>query len=204
VRTILPTIAAIITGTVILLGYFIDHPILNAMRPKLISWTILLAAIGLIVGVLNFLSVHIKRLQSKEKGSVFSLIVIGAFFATFALGIVFKPTGAEFQMIWSTIQIPVETSLLAVLTISLMFAIIQRFRRKLNGAVIVFTITTLIVLIASSGYIPYNDSVILQNISEFLNKLPLAGARGLLLGIALGGLTTGLRILLGSDRHYGG
>jgi len=30
------------------------------------------------------------------------------------------------------------------------------------------------------------------------------GARGILLGVALGTLTTGLRILFGADRPYGG
>jgi hypothetical protein len=36
------------------------------------------------------------------------------------------------------------------------------------------------------------------------NRLPIAGARGILLGIALGSVTTGLRILLGADRPYSG
>jgi hypothetical protein len=31
-----------------------------------------------------------------------------------------------------------------------------------------------------------------------------AGARGILLGVALGTLTTGLRVLFGADRLYGG
>ena len=34
--------------------------------------------------------------------------------------------------------------------------------------------------------------------------LPVAGARGILLGIALGSLTAGLRILMGADRPYSG
>jgi hypothetical protein len=34
--------------------------------------------------------------------------------------------------------------------------------------------------------------------------LAAAGARGILLGVALGTLTTGLRILFGVDRPYGG
>jgi hypothetical protein len=37
-----------------------------------------------------------------------------------------------------------------------------------------------------------------------LNSLPVAGARGILLGVALGSLTTGLRILIGADRPYSG
>jgi hypothetical protein len=32
----------------------------------------------------------------------------------------------------------------------------------------------------------------------------MAGARGILLGVALGTVATGLRILIGADRPYGG
>jgi hypothetical protein len=41
-------------------------------------------------------------------------------------------------------------------------------------------------------------------ISSFLGMLSGGGARGLLLGIALGTLLTGLRVLFGVDRPYGG
>jgi hypothetical protein len=34
--------------------------------------------------------------------------------------------------------------------------------------------------------------------------LALGGARGILIGVALGALTTGLRVLFGVDRPYGG
>jgi hypothetical protein len=34
--------------------------------------------------------------------------------------------------------------------------------------------------------------------------LALGGARGILIGVALGTLTTGLRVLFGADRPYGG
>jgi hypothetical protein len=35
-----------------------------------------------------------------------------------------------------------------------------------------------------------------------VNTWAVAGARGILLGVALGAIATGLRILLGSDRPY--
>jgi prolyl-tRNA editing enzyme YbaK/EbsC (Cys-tRNA(Pro) deacylase) len=38
----------------------------------------------------------------------------------------------------------------------------------------------------------------------FAQVLAAAGARGILLGVALGTLTTGIRILFGADRPYGG
>jgi hypothetical protein len=37
-----------------------------------------------------------------------------------------------------------------------------------------------------------------------IRLLPVAGGRGILLGIALGSLMAGLRILFGADRPYSG
>jgi len=42
-------------------------------------------------------------------------------------------------------------------------------------------------------------------VRSWLAQVPaIAGARGLLLGVALGTVATGIRILIGVDRPYGG
>jgi hypothetical protein len=43
-----------------------------------------------------------------------------------------------------------------------------------------------------------------KEIVSVLNRLPVAGGRGILLGIALGSLVAGLRVLMGADRPYRG
>jgi hypothetical protein len=46
---------------------------------------------------------------------------------------------------------------------------------------------------------------LIGEIRSWIVSVPaLGGARGILLGIALGTIATGLRILMGSDRPYGG
>ena len=49
-----------------------------------------------------------------------------------------------------------------------------------------------------------NSLSLSREVTAFLQRLPVAGARGILLGIALGSLTTGLRVLLAADRPYSG
>jgi hypothetical protein len=41
-------------------------------------------------------------------------------------------------------------------------------------------------------------------LARFIGMFSQGGARGLLLGIALGALLTGLRVIFGVDRPYGG
>ncbi len=70
---------------------------------------------------------------------------------------------------------------------------------------VVFVISTIVFLVIGSGFLSIGTQMpVVRDIMGALNMLPIAGARGILLGIALGGLTTGLRILMGADRPYSG
>jgi hypothetical protein len=66
-------------------------------------------------------------------------------------------------------------------------------------------IATLVVLLLGAGplfgmELPYFTRVLAPYIN---NVLALGAMRGLLIGVALGTITTGVRILLGADRPYG-
>jgi hypothetical protein len=65
-------------------------------------------------------------------------------------------------------------------------------------------VTAALILIASAT-LPFGE---VGPLNDFLRPwlqhvLALGGARGLLIGIGLGTLTTGLRVLVGADRPYG-
>jgi hypothetical protein len=204
VKSPLSVIIAIGVGLLILLGYFFNTPILSIIQTELISWAITLTAVSILVGVISLLTVHLRKIQNKDKGITNSLILILSFITTLALGIYFGPMATIFQSIWSAIQIPVETSLLSLLAISLAYAIFRVFHRKINLFSVIFVITVLLMLLINSGFLPINNIPVIKDIAYILNQIPVAGARGILLGVALGSLTTGLRVLLGSDRPYRG
>jgi hypothetical protein len=58
---------AIVSGVIVLLGYFIDLPGLHDLRLLLVDWAVILAAVALLVGVLNLTSVHWKRFRTSQK-----------------------------------------------------------------------------------------------------------------------------------------
>jgi hypothetical protein len=91
-----------------------------------------------------------------------------------------------------------------LLSITLAFAGVRLFQRKFNLLTITFVVSALVYLVINIGYLTAGNSVDLNNIVLAINRLPVAGARGILIGVALGSLTMGLRILLGADRPYGG
>lgn len=203
------TAVAIGVGMVVLAGYFI--PSFTNIRFILLRTGLVLAAVALLVGIINLLSVHIKKLGADSENSGYSLILVISLLATLVIGIVdmvqtYMVGKPNFQMmgwIFTNIQLPIETSLLAVTSISLIYAAASILRKRMDLFSIVFFFVVLLVLLGSFS-IPPATLPFLHVIRDWILRVPaLGGARGLLLGIALGTITTGIRILIGTDRPYG-
>jgi hypothetical protein len=206
----LSTALAIGVGIIVLAGYFI--PAINNIRFILLRTGLVLAAVALLVGIINLVNVHFKKMRAESENSGYSLILVIALLATLAVGIIdmvqtYAAGRPNFQMtnwVFTYIQLPIETSLLAVTAVSLVYAAASILRRRMDIYSVIFFFIVLLVLLGSFS-IPPATIPFLQVIREWILRVPaLAGARGLLLGIALGTITTGIRILIGSDRPYGG
>jgi hypothetical protein len=205
ITTFLLALIAITSGVIVLAGYFIPLPQLVNLRVTFLNWAMLLTSVAVIVGVLNLLSIHFRNLRNK-KTAFYSLILILFLFASFVTVIYFGPTHKASILVYSSIMLPVEASLMAMLAVSLLYATIRLLRWRADLMGIIFIITALIIFLGTAplpflGPIPIVSDVFRPIIAQ----VPAAaGARGILLGVALGTLMTGLRILLGADRPYGG
>jgi hypothetical protein len=209
-NNILSTAIGIGVGIVVLSGYFIPlvrDPFLILLRAGLV-----LSAVALLVGIINLLAVHFRKMGSDSENSGYSLILVIALIVTLIIGAIdivqnYMAGMPNFQMtnwVFTYIQLPIETSLLAVTTISLTYAAANILRKRMDLFSIIFFFVILLVLLGSFS-IPPASLPFMYIIRDWIVRVPaLGGARGLLLGIALGTITTGIRILMGSDRPYGG
>lgn len=198
---------AIVIGLVVLAGYFLKIPALVSARTLLLSWAVIIAAIATWIGVINLFSVHVKKISTHKPDAPYSIVFILAFFLTLGLGIagmILPQPQSQLSQVVTAVQVPVEASLFAILTVTLVLASIRLLNRRHDPMSILFLVAIVVFLILSSGLLPLVNIPALTQISAALNRLPLAGARGILLGVALGSLTTGLRIIIGADRPYGG
>jgi hypothetical protein len=94
---------------------------------------------------------------------------------------------------------------MAMLAITLAFFSVRLLKNRRDTFTLVFAVSTIAFLVIGSGWLFFlQDNPVTAGIMELIRNLPLAGARGILLGIALGSIMTGLRILVGSDRPYSG
>jgi len=207
VKKILPitnAIIAIASGILVILGYFFPG-MFGGIQSVLIGWAIILAAFALLLGIFNLAMVHWKKVGNKEPGRVYSIVLLVSLFLTIIIVTSSGPAGSWSLWVFNTFQVPVEVSLLAVLAVVLVFAGARLLSRRPKWNTILFLATVLLVLLGSVPLFFFGEITPLIAVRNWLAQVPaVAGARGLLLGVALGTVATGLRILIGVDRPYGG
>ena len=197
-------IIAIAVGILVLLGYFL--PQAAVFQVILLDWAIIFAGAAALIGIFNLVNVHADKIRRRAKDSVYSAILIMGLFATFIFALILKPQNVYVQaFILKGIIIPIEASLMALLAVSLLYAAVRLLRQRADVMGIVFVVTAALIFLGSAT-LPFGDVPIFGTLIRpwVTQILALGGARGILIGVALGTLTTGLRVLFGVDRPYGG
>jgi hypothetical protein len=199
---VVTAVIAIAAGILILGGYF--FPALAGVQTLLLNWAVILAGVAALVGIFNLISVHTDKVRRGEKGGIYSALLVISLFITFAAGAILRPEHVAMKAIVNGIIIPTEAALMGILTISLLYAAIRLLRRRVDVISIIFLLTAAIVLFGSAT-LPFGDMPLFGTVARWITQVwALGGMRGILIGVGLGALTTGLRVLFGADRPYGG
>jgi len=204
-KRILPTAVAIAVGLLILLALFTPIELFDTIGTRLIDSAVIVASFALFLGVINVLRVHARKIQKGESGRVYSIVLIVAMLTVLAIGLPSspdQPSGPSqpiIEWIFANIQAPIQASLSALLVF---FVITAAYRllliRNLESAVMLVVVLLVLIGQAVVGLFP-----VLPELKDWLLDVPaMAGLRGILLGVALGAILTGVRLLLGVERPY--
>jgi hypothetical protein len=204
---VLSIATAMIAGLLILLlGYFFPTENLRTVRTIMLDWAIILAAVAMFVGGINLLLVHIEKIRAKQKNGIYSILLIFSLILTLLFGLIPPgPNGPFLGFVLDAIIIPAETTLLALLAVTLIYASVRMLGRRIDLMAFIFLGMALFTLLAAMP-MPFGKLPFLSDLLQPLLLQPFVsgGLRGILLGVSLGALTTGLRVLFGTDRPYGG
>ena len=163
-------------------------------------------ALALLVGISNLLFVNAFRIVKGQTNfaRLNSVVVLLSFVLGLSVPIlaargIIAPEWNKFLL--ENVQTSIESALAALLFFTLVYGAFRILRNRLSPAKMLFVLTVEIVLI---GALPLAIFAPLRQFTDWLINGPVnAGARGILLGIALATLLTGLRVLIGQDRSYG-
>jgi len=203
VTRILPTALAVGTGILVLLGYLLPIPLLASVRDELVRWAVIVAAFAFILGFFNLLRVHLQR--TRKPGGIYSVVLILAALVSLALTLVallIPPLRFLGDWWFRHVLSPLQATVAGLVAFVLSVAAFRLLRHRREVGVLVFLGAALIVLLGTLPLpVPGGDR--LMNLRMWWMNVPaMAGMRGLLIGVGLGVLLVGLRVLTGADRPY--
>jgi len=131
-RAPVSTAIAIAVGIVVLLGYFIPIALLQNIRMLLLGWAVAIMGVAALVGILNMVGVHWRRIRGEQNRDYYSLIFLLAFIITFVVGLWLTPADPMFQRVVTSIQVPVATTFMALLAVSLAYSSLRLLQKHAN------------------------------------------------------------------------
>jgi hypothetical protein len=199
---ILSAMAAISAGIIVLLGYFVSIDPLPDLRLLLTDWAIVIAGMAVLVGIFNLVAVQMEKIRTRQKCGVYGALLVLSLIDTFGFGLLLGPDDPFMRMAVDAVIVPVEAALMSILAVTLIYASIRLFRRRMDATSVLFLVAAVVFMVAMMptpfGPIPGERIILFVE-----GAVARGGARGLLIGIALGTLLTGVRVLFGADRPYG-
>jgi hypothetical protein len=191
-------LVAMTAGVIVLIDFFFANPIVGALGTAFKEWAVLLTAFALLLGLANLLRVHLTRIARRDEAGVsYSVVMLAVATGVLVSGLIFGLADGPLPWLFDHVYLPLQSSLFALTAFFLATAAYRALRAR--------SIETFLMLVAAGivflGQTPWLSGWTIAK--DWLLRVPSeAGVRGILLGVALGTLATGVRLLLGIDRPY--
>jgi hypothetical protein len=224
-RTI-PLLIAAITGFVVIATTFI--PYTKDFGSRTMIWFDILAAVAFILGGGNLLKMNLQKVSDRRPGWGFAVVTIIAFLVTLVIGLAkvgvqpsqqfpdyswsgsYEAQGSAMWWIYLYMYKPLQSTMFSLLAFFIASAAFRAFRAK-NTEATILLVTAFIVLLGRTyagifltGWLPpeYSGLRLDRFTSMIMNVFNTAGIRAITIGIAMGVVSTSLKVLLGIDRSY--
>jgi hypothetical protein len=220
-RRRLPLIITFIMGMMMIAAVFIPHAPFNEAEDKLSVFFDIIAAVAFILGGGNLIKIHGDKISRKVPHWGYSVVTLLGFFVMLIVGM-FKignpqgwqgpvqAPGSAFYWMYIAIFSSLQATMFSLLAFFVASASYRAFRAKTAESTLLL-IAAMIILVGRTPlghYLTYWLPKPLQFfhiplLSGWILAFPnLAGQRAIQIGIALGIISTSLKIILGIERSY--
>jgi hypothetical protein len=209
-----PLFLVFIFGILAIIPYYVPHATLqnfdNDLRNDFLR---LLSAFAIILGLVSLLRVHQDKIKRKRENWPYSYVLIASFLVSGVIGLLggiegelFLPTriaGFQFdiQTLYLNIIVPLGSTMFALLAFFMSSASYRAFRARSVESSLLLSAAFIIMI----GVLPLADKISthLPSFAQWIMDIPnVAAKRGITFGIALGGIATSLKIILGIERSW--
>lgn len=213
-RREIPLIITGVVGAILVIAYFIPHFPFSRMADWSADWFSIVAAFAIWLGALNLFRLSIEKVAKRKAEWGYAVIVILCFLLTAGIGFMegrdFRDPGTASDWIYNYLYTPLSSTMFAILAFFVASASYRAFRARNLDATLLLLAAFFVML----GRVPIGDMLVgflpegwrMSDLSTWVMNIPnTAGQRAILIGIALGIVSSSLRIILGIERsHLGG
>lgn len=198
---IFSTAIAVSVGLIVLLDMLTDLRLFNGVAPLLIEYALIITVFALMLGVLNVLSVHLQRVRDQTPGWIYSMVLVVTTFFLIVVGLISGPQGLIIEWSFTNILLPLQSAFFSLLAFFLLSVAYRAIR--INSIESLLFVGSAVIIILGTTPLGRLLGPFVVEVKEFLLAAPAtAGARGLLFGIALGTVVTGLRLIFDGRRYF--
>ncbi len=199
----IPMAITFVFGLFMIVQYFIPHPSVNSLAATLQSWAIIVIAFSYVLGSANILRINGEILYKRGQDWPYKLVLVCAFLLMVVTGLAGGIQEGSFanDRLFMNIYIPMSSTMYSTLAFFIASAAFRAFKIRTWQAA-VLAITAVAVML---GRVPISRFIWSEfpDLVDWIMNVPNAVAqRGILIGAALGAISTGLKVVLGLERSY--
>jgi hypothetical protein len=182
--------------------YFVPHWPFSQMYHRFNTWYLVIAAFAMLLGILNLVKIHLQRIHRAVPGRWYSIVLLAGFAVMAIAGLGWGiERGSFFDYLYWNVHLPMSSTMFALLAFFVASASYRAFRARTAEATLLLASAIVVML----GRVPLGNLIWskLPLLGEWIMDYPnMAGQRAIMIGIALGVVSTSLRIILGIERTY--
>jgi len=204
-RREIPIAICFLAGISFILEYFIPHRQVLSIFETIRQWAIIVIAFAYVLGLSNLVRVNFHVIQKKQMDWPYKVILVLGVFFTLIVGIIPYFGGIQegtiFDWVYYYAQYPLQATMFSLLAFFIASAAFRAFRIRTFQASLL-AVTAVLVMI---GRVPVGEKLWpgFPDFIEWIMNVPqLAGKRAIMIGAALGAISTALKVLTGLERTY--
>jgi hypothetical protein len=201
-RTEVPVAIAFIAGMLMIVSLFVPHPVIAQPAAVVRSWAIIITAFAYVLGVANIARISWGAVAKRSKDWEYKIVLLTAMAVMLFLGIgLGVASGGPFDWAYLNVYVAMQSTMFSLLAFFIASAAYRAFRARTVDATLLLVTAAIVML----GRVPIGEHLWSRfpDLTEWIMEVPnMAAKRGIMIGAALGGISTGLKMILGLERSY--
>jgi uncharacterized membrane protein len=201
-RTEVPVAIAFVAGMLMIVSLFVPHPFIAEPAAVTRSWAIIITAFAYVLGVANIARISLGTVRKRSKDWEYKAVLLAALIVMIFLGIGRGvASGGTFDWAYQNLYIPMQATMFSLLAFFIASAAYRAFRARSAEATLLLVTAAIVML----GRVPVGEHIWSKfpDLTEWIMEVPnMAAKRGIMIGAALGAISTGLKMVLGLERSY--